>query len=117
MEIHITGLISLTLPVNTLRITHVSIPNIIPFAMEYVRGIKVIATNAPIVPATSLSKSMFLTALNMRRPTKIIAGAVANEGIAVKIGANTMEIRNITAVVKAVRPVQPPAETPALDST
>ena len=34
-----------------------------------------------------------------------------------KMGAKSMEIRNRTAVVKAVRPVLPPAATPAEDST
>ena len=45
------------------------------------------------------------------------AGAVAKEGIAVNIGAKSIEIRNRTAVVSAVRPVLPPAATPAEDST
>ena len=46
-----------------------------------------------------------------------IAGVVANEGSERNSGAKTIEIRNITAVVRAVRPVFPPTATPALDST
>lgn len=46
-----------------------------------------------------------------------MAGVVANEGIAKKIGESTSATRNSTAVVSAVKPVLPPAETPALDST
>ena len=55
--------------------------------------------------------------LNIRKPTTISAGAVANDGIAVKIGAKKIERRNRTAVVKAVSPVLPPAATPEDDST
>ena len=46
-----------------------------------------------------------------------MAGVVANEGIARNIGANTIATRNIIPVVSAVRPVLPPAATPAEDST
>ncbi|SCI93347.1 Uncharacterised protein [uncultured Butyricicoccus sp.] len=45
------------------------------------------------------------------------AGAVANEGIAVKIGANRVDTRNRPAVTRAVRPVRPPTATPEADST
>lgn len=55
--------------------------------------------------------------LNIKNPTIISAGAVANEGIAVKIGASNIEIKNNAAVVIEVRPVLPPAATPADDST
>ena len=55
--------------------------------------------------------------LNIRNPTTISAGAVANEGIATNIGAKSIEAKNSTAVVIAVRPVLPPAATPAEDST
>ena len=53
----------------------------------------------------------------IRKPTKISAGAVANEGIATNIGASNVERRKSTAVVIAVRPVLPPALTPEADST
>ena len=53
----------------------------------------------------------------MKNPTISNAGAVANDGIAVKIGAKNIEIRkNIPATI-AVNPVRPPAATPAEDST
>ena len=55
--------------------------------------------------------------LNIKNPTIINAGAVAKDGIAVKIGAKNMEIKNNTAVTSAVSPVLPPANTPAEDST
>ena len=47
----------------------------------------------------------------------IRAGAVAKEGIAIKIDARNDEARKSTAVVRAVSPVLPPAPTPAADST
>ena len=55
--------------------------------------------------------------VNIRKPTMTRAGAVAKDGMAMKIGANSMEIRNSTAVTTAVRPVLPPSATPAEDST
>ena len=42
------------------------------------------------------------TASNIKNPTKINAGAVANEGIDMKSGANNVANRNITPVVIAV---------------
>ena len=53
----------------------------------------------------------------MKNPTIISAGAVANPGIARKIGDKNRETKNINPVVIAVRPVFPPSATPALDST
>ena len=50
-------------------------------------------------------------------PTTISAGAVAKDGIAIKIGARIVDTRNSAAVVKAVSPVLPPTPTPAADST
>lgn len=47
----------------------------------------------------------------------IMAGAVANAGIAVKTGANRTQSRKSAAVTQAVRPVRPPSETPVADST
>ena len=42
---------------------------------------------------------------------------MAKPGIARKSGARKIESRNSTAAVAAVRPVLPPAATPAEDST
>lgn len=54
---------------------------------------------------------------NIKNPTMISAGAVANDGIAVKSGANNVEIRNKNPETTAVKPVRPPAATPEEDST
>ena len=54
---------------------------------------------------------------NIKNPTMISAGAVAKDGIAVKIGANNVEIRNKNPATTAVKPVRPPAATPEEDST
>ncbi len=89
----------------------------IPFAMEYVKGMNVIAQNAAAVSAMSELKSMFLIDDTINSPTYIRAGVVANPGIARNTGEKNSAIANITADVTAVRPVLPPAATPALDST
>ena len=52
-----------------------------------------------------------------KKPTTINAGAVANDGMARKIGERNSASTNITAVEIAVRPVRPPSATPAVDST
>ena len=102
VETHITGLISLILPDVIFRITQDNIPNIIPFEIEYVKGINTTATKPPITSAISPSNSIFLTELNIKRPTNSIAGVVANDGIARNIGERTIEARNNNAVVTAV---------------
>ena len=99
------------------KITHERIPNIIPLAIEYVNGIIIRARKPAITSAMSPSKVIFLTDDIIIIPTKIRAGVVAKLGIAVNNGESTMAIRKSTPVVSDVRPVRPPAATPALDST
>ena len=65
----------------------------------------------------SLENLISTTDSNIKKPTKIKAGAVANEGIDVNNGENNVASKNNTPVVTAVNPVLPPATTPALDST
>ena len=60
---------------------------------------------------------MSVIELNIKKPTTISAGAVAKDGIAVKIGAKNIDSAKRTAAVIEVRPVLPPAATPAEDST
>ena len=58
-----------------------------------------------------------MIAPNIKNPTMISAGAVAKDGIAVKIGAKNIEIKNRNPETIAVNPVRPPAATPEDDST
>ena len=108
---------SLILPVTTFRITHDRIPNIIPVAIEYANGIIMIAKKPPTVSAISVLKSIFVMFFSINRPTNTRAGAVANDGIARKIGYSGSASKNRIAEVKAVRPVLPPSATPVVDST
>ena len=105
------------LPVQILIPTQAIIATMIPFEIEYVKGMKAIAKNPPIASAMSPEKLIFLTDESMSSPTKSIAGVVANEVMARKNGANTMEMIKSTAVTTAVSPVLPPTDTPAVDST
>ena len=57
-------------------------------------------------------KSISTTALTIRNPTKIRAGAVANPGIVVNTGANIIAIRNKKPVTTEESPVLPPSATP-----
>ena len=65
----------------------------------------------------SRSKLISVTVPTIRKPTMISAGAVAKDGMAVKIGANSVDTRNRMPVTRAVRPVRPPTATPDADST
>ena len=55
---------------------------------------------------------IFVIDVNIKNPTMISAGAVANDGIAVNTGAKNIAIRNKSPVTKVVRPVRPPAKMP-----
>ena len=92
---------SLILPVTTFRITHDRIPNIIPVAIEYANGIIMIAKKPPTVSAISVLKSIFVMFFSINRPTNTRAGAVANDGIARKIGYSGSASKNRIAEVKA----------------
>lgn len=84
--------------------------------MLYISGMAIRQRYAGIASVRS-SKSIFTIADIIRNPTKISAGAVANPGIALKIGANKMEIRNKNPVTTEESPVLAPAPTPAELST
>ena len=84
--------------------------------MLYIRGIAIKQRYAGAASVTSL-KSILTIADTIRNPTKINAGAVANPGIAVKIGANKIAIRNMNPVTTDAKPVLAPAPTPAELST
>ena len=73
--------------------------------------------SAEAISAISASKSMFLIEDTISSPTYMSAGVVAKPGIARNTGEKNSATINITADVTAVRPVLPPAATPALDST
>ena len=60
---------------------------------------------------------MSVIAPNIRNPTIISAGAVANDGIVINKGEKITATKNNTPVITAVRPVRPPSATPADDST
>lgn len=68
-------------------------------------------------PSLKSPKSTLSTELAMRKPTITRAGAVANDGMARKIGERNIDGRNSTAVVTTIRPVRPPSAMPAAHST
>ena len=53
-----------------------------------------------------------MTEVIIKNPTMINAGAVANPGIAIKIGLNTIDTKNNKEVTTDARPVLAPSETP-----
>ena len=84
--------------------------------MLYISGIAIRQRYAGMASVRSL-KSTLTIADTIRNPTKINAGAVANPGIAVKIGAKKIASRNKKPVTTDARPVLAPAPTPAELST
>ena len=91
-------------------------PSAIPSEMLYISGIARSARYAGTDSVRSVKSTLMIDEI-IRKPTKISAGAVANEGIAVNIGAKIIASRNVIPVTAAESPVRPPASTPADDST
>ena len=58
-----------------------------------------------------------VTALIIRKPTKISAGAVANPGIEINRGERISDTRNSNPVTTDESPVRPPADIPEELST
>ena len=87
-----------------------------PSEILYESGITSIHKYAGIASVGAL-KSISTTADIIRNPTNIRAGAVANAGIAVNIGANRIDIRKRKPVTTEARPVLAPTPTPAELST
>lgn len=79
--------------------------------MLYVRGIATRQRYAGIDSVKS-SKSILTTALIIRNPTNISAGAVAKPGIAINIGERRIAATNKAPVTTDARPVLPPSATP-----
>lgn len=70
-----------------------------------------------IASVKSSEKSISVTGFAIITPTRISAEAVAAPGMEAKSGVRNREMRNRIPVTIAVRPVLPPATTPAEDST
>ena len=91
-------------------------PMAIPSEMLYVSGIAIRQRYAGTASVISL-KLISTTALTIKNPTKISAGAVANPGIVVNTGAKKIETKNNNPVTIDESPVLPPSDTPAELST
>ena len=91
-------------------------PIAIPSEMLYASGIAIRQRYAGIASVGSL-KSISATALTIKNPTKIKAGAVANPGIATKTGDKKIAIKNRKPVTTDARPVLAPSATPEELST
>ena len=104
------------LPVKTEIRTYAMQPMPIPLEMEYVRGIIMSARNAGTALLISLI-STFAKFLSIRTPTKISAGAVAQEGTMFARGARKRQARKQSDVTKLAKPVLAPAATPEAHST
>ena len=76
--------------------------------MLYINGIAIRQRYAGTASVAS-SKSTFKIADTIKNPTKINAGAVANPGIAVKIGAKKIASKNKNPVTTDAKPVLAPS--------
>ena len=91
-------------------------PSAIPFAIEKVSGIITIIINAGKSSVMSDQLS-FSIPLSINIATYINAPAVAKVGIIDANGEKKIEIRKKMPTITAVKPVLPPASTPAELST
>src|ERR1700709_1166734 len=87
-----------------------------PYAIEYVNGIIARVRNAGI-ESPVYRQLISVQALAIIAPTSIKVHPVAHGGIDAKIGAKKIETKKQMPVTQAVRPVAPPSEIPAPDST
>ena len=115
-RIQVIRLIFLNCPQITFRTTYEIIPSMIPSEMLYARGIMIMQMYAGILSEKSVKSTSRIDVIIMQ-PTRIRAGAVAAEGIAVNSGAKNNAIAKQIATVNDVRPVRPPSATPDALST
>ena len=104
------------LPVKMEIRTYAMQPIPIPLDIEYVRGIIISVRNAGTEFLIS-DISTFAKFLSIRTPTKISAGAVAQEGTMFARGARKRQARKQIDVTKLAKPVLAPAATPEAHST
>ena len=110
-NIYMVKLTSFTFPENNFTSVKLNIPKMIPLAILYVNGIKMMVINAGRPELMSL-KLMSPTELIINKPMIINAGAVAEAGTIRKMGAKNNANTNITVVLTLESPVRPPAATP-----
>ena len=91
-------------------------PAATPFAMLYVKGINTMTKYAG-KPSVQSEKSISRMASIIKAPTRISTGAVAAFGTKAMRGAKNKQRINMIPQVTAVKPVRPPAPTPAALST
>ena len=96
--------------------TYAMHPIPIPLEIEYVRGIMISVRNAGTALLGSVI-STFMRFLSIRTPTKISAGAVAQEGTMFARGARKRQARKQRDVIRLAKPVLAPAATPEAHST
>ena len=84
VKMYIRGVTFFALPQHTLMIVYEITPIAIPSEMLYIRGMQRKQRYAGIDSVTS-SNLISVTAITIRKPTKMSAGAVANPGMAVQI--------------------------------
>jgi len=108
-------LTSLYFPVTSLMTVYVSKPQMIPWVMEYVSGIRIMARKQGMA-SSSLSQLMFITGFIINTPTITSTGAVATAGTMESKGEKNMNGINSNPAITAVSPVRPPCATPEADS-
>ena len=117
VKIYISGVTFELSPFITCKIVYEITPKQIPSEIEYINPIAKIVMKAEIALSKFFVQSIFVTCCIIKNPTIIKAGAVANAGIAKKIGEKNNANKNNPPAVKAVKPVFPPSAIPEVDST
>uniref|UniRef100_A0A1Y1L1A2 Uncharacterized protein n=1 Tax=Photinus pyralis TaxID=7054 RepID=A0A1Y1L1A2_PHOPY len=100
----------------TLMMMYEKMPPIKPLAIEYVKGMRQIARKAGTA-SPMYFQLISGTAPAIIDPTRIRTQPVAQGGIEAKIGAKKTAMKKQKPVAMEVKPVLPPSEIPAPDST
>ena len=103
--------ISFDLPVNNFINTYDINPNANPSVIEYVNSVNINVRNTGN-PSVKSEKSIFVIGSIIKSPKTIKTGAVANDGIAVKIGEKNNDKKYSAAIVIPAKPVLPPCAIP-----
>ena len=91
------------------------IPQIIPWDMEKVKGIRIIIKKAGMA-SSKFFQLIFLIGSIIKAPTITKTGAVETSGSMDKSGDKNIKGKKSKAVTSAVRPVLPPSCSPVEDS-
>jgi len=111
-----TNDICLVFPLATFKIVQLRHPQMIPWVMEWVSGMTIIAMKKGMA-SSNLSHRTYINGFNMNTPARTSMGAVDKDGTRDRSGDRNMNGIKSKPVTTDVSPVRPPSRMPVEDST